>query len=241
MRIFACSDLHFERYNFVQKILINDFPKDIDLLIIAGDLEVYACFSEAVKLICDNFNKIIYVAGNHEYYGSSPGKVNGLLAKLSAKHKNFYWLNNSSSIIDGIKFIGTTLWFEDRPDNILYEQMFNDFGQISGFKPWVYQENNRALDFLTGNVSQGSIVITHHLPSFKSVHPRYAGSNIERFFVSFRAEKILLEKKPAFWIHGHTHISRNYNLGSTTVICNTAGYPNEKAQSGFNPKLIIEI
>lgn len=48
--------------------------------------------------------------------------------------------------------------------------------------------------------------------------------------------------QPAAWLHGHTHSSSNYKLGSCYVACNPKGYPEpEEENRDFNPILTIEV
>jgi Icc-related predicted phosphoesterase len=83
-----------------------------------------------------------------------------------------------------------------------------------------------------------TVVLTHHCPSERSVHAKYAGQVLNHaFFSALDAE--IEEWKPAYWIHGHTHVGFDYMLGETRVICNPKGYPGENA--GFDPNLEVEI
>lgn len=97
---------------------------------------------------------------------------------------------------------------------------------IPDFKLWVYEECKKAISFLEKNIKERDIVITHHLPSHRSVHPKWKGSLLNNFFVC-NLENLILRKKPAYWIHGHTHEEFFYKIGNTTVICNPLGYRNE--------------
>jgi Icc-related predicted phosphoesterase len=42
------------------------------------------------------------------------------------------------------------------------------------------------------------------------------------------------------WVHGHLHDSADYSIGSTRVICNPRGYP-EELNAGFQPGLVVEV
>jgi hypothetical protein len=43
----------------------------------------------------------------------------------------------------------------------------------------------------------------------------------------------------ALWIHGHLHRADDYVIGSTRVLCNPRGYPDES--TGFVPDLVVEV
>lgn len=82
------------------------------------------------------------------------------------------------------------------------------------------------------------VVITHHLPSFKSVAARYKNSALNPCFAS-QTDDLVMQLQPALWIHGHTHASVSYILGKTRVLCNPRGYGAENAS--FNPMMVVEV
>jgi Icc-related predicted phosphoesterase len=73
------------------------------------------------------------------------------------------------------------------------------------------------------------VVITHHAPSRKSIHPRFADSLMNACFVS-DAEHLIERSGACLWIHGHTHDSFDYPVSGTRVVCNPRGY----ARNGVN-------
>jgi Icc-related predicted phosphoesterase len=76
--------------------------------------------------------------------------------------------------------------------------------------------------------SKADVIMTHHTPSMMSVGPKFHGDRTNMFFHNELDSFILdLEKKPALWVHGHTHESSQYRIGDTLVVCNPRGYPGE--------------
>ena len=80
-----------------------------------------------------------------------------------------------------------------------------------------------------------TVVITHHAPSPKSIHPRFAGSLLNACFVS-DAERLMGADRVPLWIHGHTHDSFDYRVDGTRVVCNPRGY----AKSGTNENALFD-
>jgi hypothetical protein len=80
-----------------------------------------------------------------------------------------------------------------------------------------------------------TVVITHHAPSPRSIHPRFAGSPLNACFVS-DAERLLRGRRAALWIHGHTHDSFDYAVNGTRVLCNPRGY----AKDGINENALFD-
>jgi Icc-related predicted phosphoesterase len=67
-----------------------------------------------------------------------------------------------------------------------------------------------------------TVVITHHAPSERSVHPRFQGDPLTGAFVTDLPD--LLEQAHV-WIHGHHHNSSDYVERGCRVVCNPSGYP----------------
>jgi hypothetical protein len=85
------------------------------------------------------------------------------------------------------------------------------------------------------------VVVTHHLPSWRSVAPRFlrAPSN-----AAFASDLDALFDPVTLWIHGHTHHSFDYLAGRTRVVANPRGYLLKDGgfeNPGFQPDLIVEL
>ena len=45
--------------------------------------------------------------------------------------------------------------------------------------------------------------------------------------------------RPALWVHGLTHDSRDYLVGETHIVCNPRGYDDENVR--FDPALVVRV
>jgi len=238
MKIQILSDLHTEFMTHFNPV--NIVPKGIkvDVLIVAGDLTNSSMIEYSLKQLTKYYDTVIYIPGNHEYYQSSFKKVNDFLTGLNVEGA----LTGDDSVftLDGQRFVCSTLWFPDDPENVFYEHSLNDFHLIKDIKPTVYEKNKESVDFLNNYIQEGDIVITHHCPSHKSTPDRFKGSELNRFFVC-DMEDLILERKPKLWIHGHTHNSFDYMIGDTRIICNPFGYLGMEENPDFQKHLIIEV
>lgn len=93
------SDLHIESNG---KLLDTE---QADAFVLAGDIgESW----DGVRW-AETWNKpVVYVPGNHEYYHQ---EYFALLAEFSSyQHQNVHILQNSAVVIDGVRWIGSTLW-----------------------------------------------------------------------------------------------------------------------------------
>src|SRR5271166_4892973 len=99
MKIRVLSDLHLE---FMTKLEAEEFvrhlPVDCDVLILAGDVSNAAGIVDALRMFADRFSHVVFVAGNHEFYGSSPA---GVEAALKDVPPNVHVLETGAVTIDG--------------------------------------------------------------------------------------------------------------------------------------------
>lgn len=254
MKLHILSDLHLS----VQAM---ERPRnDADVVILAGDIHRPP---EAVAW-AQGFDKpVLYVAGNHEFYGGAIGETTRELARLCAGTP-VQVLDNASVVLHGVRFLGTTLWTdfrlygdgERRTQAMAEAQRFiRDFSRIrldaspgsAVFTPqdsadlfaidsaWLREELGKPHDGPT-------VVITHHAPSPRSIHPRFADSLLNTCFVS-DAEDLLDGTRAVLWIHGHTHDSFDYRCRGTRVVCNPRGYARDGVNENplFDPDLTIDV
>lgn len=253
MKINILSDLHV---GFSEL----DTPlNNADVVVLAGDV---AQPRHAAHWAMRLHKPVIYVLGNHEFYGGSIDTAAAELKHICAG-TNIHVLDNDELTIDGVRFIGSTLWtdfmlFDDgaqRAASIVEAQRrMRDFSRIrtaararSLFTPAdsarLFARNAEWLDRRLDVPHAGpTVVITHHAPSSRSIHPRFADSLLNACFVS-NAEHLVSGERAQCWIHGHTHDSFDYVLNGARVLCNPRGYAkagvNENAH--FDPDLTIEI
>lgn len=254
MRLHVLSDLHLGVHGM-------EHPRtDADVVILAGDI---ARPAQAVAWACGFDRPVLYVPGNHEFYGSSLDETAETLHRLCAGTP-VQVLDNRALEWQGVRFLGSTLWSDfrilgegaARTQAMAEAQHFmRDFSRIrSGRAPGdalftpqdaadLFDANTRWLQTQLAQPFAGpTVVITHHAPSPRSIHPRFAGSPLNGIFVS-DAEHLLAQGAARLWIHGHTHDSFDYRLHGTRVLCNPRGYGkegmNENAQ--FDPHLVVEV
>ena len=248
MRIFPLSDLHIEFENPELRI------PDVDLILLAGDIGVG---NKGVKWIKEHIKEIpvIYVLGNHEYYGN---KYPGLLKKLKeeTKETNIALLENEMIEMGSISIYGATLWTDyeinGHPGIAGYEceQVMTDFRKIRIEPRYskirhtdLIQIHRKTVKWLTEslatNINKKNIVITHHAPSIKSTPEIYKDELITAAYAS-NLESVIENYKPYLWIHGHYHSSSDYMINNCRVICNPFGYSDERNKN-FKDNLIIEL
>jgi predicted phosphodiesterase len=250
MKLNVLSDLHLSRGAL--PIPAND----ADVVVLAGDI---ARPREAVSWASGFAKPVLYVPGNHEFYGGSIAGTVAELKRLSAG-TGIRVLDNDEALIDGVRFLGTTLWTdfmllgegEKRQAAMQEAQRFmRDFSSIRVGEVLFTPEASAALftqhaAWLESRLAErhcgSTVVITHHAPSPQSIHPRFAGSLLNACFVS-DAERLIDGSRARLWIHGHTHDSFDYVVNGTRVLCNARGYAKNDVNENpfFDANLIAEV
>ncbi|BAL23734.1 metallophosphoesterase [Azoarcus sp. KH32C] len=114
VRLHILSDLHLETGS---RQLDGYALPDCDVVIAAGD--IHADVNQAVAWLAALGKPVVYVLGNHELWGSAdPSSVPPLpdfadtiaRARAIARGTDVHVLENDAVVIDGIRFLGTTLW-----------------------------------------------------------------------------------------------------------------------------------
>ena len=240
MLVQLMSDIHFEWHKDGGKSFINMlYTDEVDVLIVAGDI-ISAKNPDPLYRLADKYKRVLYVCGNHEFYGSSVNKTLDRLRALS--HSNLTFLDNDLVEIDGKRFLGSTLWFNKDfvKRSGAREEWLNDFVSIHGFDYWVYKEHERAAKWLKDTIKEGDIVITHHLPSMDCVAPKWRTSPYNCFFASNQNDTIH-QNKPAYWFFGHTHESVEIVIGQSKMVCNPFGYAGYEENHNFDYYKVFQI
>lgn len=247
------SDLHLSRGGMP----IPDTAADI--VILAGDI---ARPQDAIDWAKGFKQPVLYVPGNHEFYGNSLSATLQQLRALTVGTA-IHILDNNEITLHGIRFLGSTLWGDfnlygtgaARTTAIMQaKKLIYDFSRIqsdanpgTAFSPLEFEtlfaRNRQWLkQKLDEAVNGPTVVITHHAPSQASIHPRFEGSPINACFVS-NSDDLLDANKVALWIHGHTHDGFDYEVNGTRVVCNPRGYMKDGVPENpvFNPNFTVSI
>ncbi len=232
------SDLNLEYRRDAWRAFVDELPVLSDVLVLAGDVHVGETIIEVLKAFAERWRRVIYVAGNHELYGTSPAAVEGYRAALSRTTPSVLWLENSAVMLEGQRIIGCTLWFPE-PASPRIKQGLTDFHVIRDFEPWVYDRCESSKRFLEHRVDKDDVVVTHHLPHPASIAKRYRGDPLNPFFLC-SMEPLIARAQPRLWIHGHTHDSVDTRVGRTRIVCNPHGYTHE-VNRFFRRDLTIDL
>ncbi len=250
MKLHILSDLHLEFSTF-------ESPEtDADTIILAGDIGKGRIGIDWAREAFPN-KKIVYVPGNHEFYGYHRPETLAMM-RDAAQKVGIHLLDDDELVIGNVRFLGCTLW----TDFLLFGEAkqitamsdgqlcLNDFRVIreETKKPFTparsIELHKKSLAWIKTKLDEpfdgNTVVVTHHLPSKQSVVARFKDSLLSACFAS---ELDYLFGKMDLWIHGHTHDNLDYEVNGTRVICNPRGYVTYRGQENddFIPNLVIEI
>jgi predicted MPP superfamily phosphohydrolase len=243
MRVQLLSDLHFEFHHDQGASFVAWLdPTGVDVLVLAGDVAVAGDIPRALRLVCRRYarSQVLYVHGNHEYYGATYQQVVDFTREAASENGNLRWLDSEVAEIDGLRFLGTTLWFRPEADALVWRRLLNDFERILDFDTWLARENRRALDFLHEELRAGDVVISHHLPIQDAVAPEFQHGPLCPFFVC-DVEPLILEREPRLWFFGHSHRSHDSHVGRTWLASNPFGYAAVEENRRFDWSFVLDL
>lgn len=224
-------------------------PGIASYLILAGDIgdprtEIFRKF---IQWCSTHWDKVFYVPGNHEYFGSSIQETWLVLEGFLSMHTNVHWLSaemEGRGYVDidnsDLTIVGCTLW-TDVPDEDKIDVMYfiSDYRKIwSGpekrqkITPWHKSRWHWiAREYLKGEISRcvsrgrRLIVVSHHLPSMQLIHPKYAGHFLNSSYASSCDD--LLAPPIVAWFYGHSHDRNRTFIKDVECLINAHGYPGE--------------
>lgn len=261
MRLLVMSDIHLEFAPFS----LTDDVADFDVAVFAGDIgRPIAASLEWIAAQRHGPLKdqpVIFVPGNHEFYGAELRSALESGAVLAQRY-GIHLLAPGSVVLSGSRFIGATLWTDyclfGNPGGAMNvaSRAMNDHRLISiaeGGERRLFTPDHAValhrhdLSEITRQLATPfagpTIIVTHHGPHPNSVQPIFRNDPLAPAFSS-NLSGLIERFQPELWIHGHDHGSHDYLVGKTRVLTNQAGYPRRggnRENKCFDPRLIIEV
>jgi 3',5'-cyclic AMP phosphodiesterase CpdA len=243
MKIKILSDLHLEFYKTLERAPIQYIEANADILILAGDIGYpgSSLYKEFIDLMAKRFKHVILITGNHEYYVTCARKwdvdtVDKYLKELVKEWSNVHYLNNESIMIEGYKFLGTTLWTK-----ILNEDYIDVAFQMNDYKKIYFNSRQTISPHHTINWHQNSIkwlqeefkevvptiVVTHHAPSIRKEVSNPNHLKMKSAYINDLES--IIPKHILLWAYGHTHFSADFICENevTRIVNNPFGYKGE--------------
>lgn len=285
MKINYCSDLHLEiNGNFFKSQGKKFEPADV--LVLAGDIlaapyihekrcdkdgrRVKEAAEYLKKEVFPLYKKVLYVVGNHEYYGHTYKDTRNVIKEYFSDCENFSLLENDYVKIDDVIFLGCSLWSNYDKNNaiskIVAKDFMNDYRWIwkvsyedlpfeervmVNHRPpvitpdFIYEKHLESLKFIRDHLKlfrdNKVVVITHHPASLQCLNRKHSGNGLDGAFASDYEDLIIDNPQIKAWISGHTHFPVDFKIGETRMVSNPCGYQTEPYIKTFNGDKIIEV
>ncbi len=246
-KIHLVSDLHLEKWKTIPIYLQH---VEADILVLAGDIghPFSQIYHQLISMCAQQFKHVILITGNHEYYKTEELKsmedIDERVQHIANQYPNVYFLNRQAIVIDHLVFIGCTLW--SLPEKKLFHMNYitSDFRNIKDMNISRYRDlfminRNYIRSTMMKYKHHKIVVVTHHVPSYKFMVPKYRNDTKRSFYAS-NLEHLI--KNADYWLCGHTHNSCYLHIHQCHCYVNSYGYPHETHHiTHFNPHLIIDV
>ncbi len=250
LRAQIASDMHLEGWLANKASPPLRYNPDAHVLILAGDLCNGIPNAQSAAWLAKRLGGcswplgIYMVLGNHDYYGLELDEA------ASAWQEIFELIEVPAQVLHRtvatlvapggrVRLAGCTYWTDfDRNDPLLpfyAEKSIADYRWIrvnnqsiraSDVLQAHERDRNWLLQLTPGSTDDPLVVVTHHAPSWRSVHPDRKTDALNGAYVS-ASEWIAEQLTPAVWIHGHVHARCDYWHGGTRIVSNPIGYCGE--------------
>jgi hypothetical protein len=276
MRIQLFSDLHLERDPTFEPLI----HPGTDVIVLAGDIGSYQARSRLqdedfglARFAPRHFSsapRVLYVPGNHEFDSLEYEDACERLQRVCA-HLGIEWLDGQTVVIDGVRFIGSTLWADfdalagQETDLAKQLQARGKAFRAANYylaKNTTFRQGEPVLaesqrdmslscqDWLRAALAAPfdgpTVAVTHYAPSLRSADPRYGVTPGTAGFCNAMDELIPYAD---VWMHGHLHCANDYLVEGEAggarrtcrVLATPLGYANKREQAAFRPDRVIEL
>jgi len=225
---------------------------------LAGDIgnPEQSHYREFLRQASKAFPTVLLISGNHEFYGHSITETDDLIHLAIKGLPNLHYLNCTAyDISPAIRVLGCTLWSFVPPEahnlvsthlsdyRAIYHTGHNDhitIDQLNAVHHRHVQWLEEQLEVARTEDKQ-VLLMTHHMPSFDLIHPKYKGNKTMLLINTAFATALdrLIADPVHTWVCGHTHTATRTVLNNVNVVINPTGYPHEKPTS--DSALVIAV
>jgi len=249
LKLQLLSDLHLEFYASLDRL--PNIPVQAPVLALLGDIgyprdDIY---KEFLLQCSQRWWKVLIIAGNHEYYGTSIEEANKRIADICALRPNLHFLNNTSLYLPEyhVRFCGSTMWSYIPDDAVATcERSSKDFRKIKIHRKrdrspsrFTVSDSRRlhkkAVSWLSDiisntrrenkdrDVKEQLVVLTHHAPTKRhTLLPDLR--NTPQQHLDYTDVEYLCGDPVSVWAFGHTHRTSRQEIHGTQVVSNQLGY-----------------
>jgi predicted phosphodiesterase len=244
-RIQYVSDLHLETNH------IKNFESVIKpvapYLALVGDIGHinHFLYEPFLNYVSNNFEKVFYVPGNHEFYSNSFQPMEEIefeMKRLTYSFPNVHYMNRKNYKIDelNVGIIGTPLWTPHFSSKKIYinkkETLHPQYSNLMHQLDYTYiDEYCRRF----ARTYTSTVILTHFMPSYSLIPNKYQNYPRKENFASH--SDFLFEHPIKCWIYGHTHIASSKFVRNKLALTNPFGYITQSYNNGFCNQMFAEF
>ncbi|SDM47965.1 Calcineurin-like phosphoesterase [Methylobacterium phyllostachyos] len=260
-RLWVFSDLHQDCPENAWDPAAHEPPDGFDVAVVAGD--VHMPLARALDWLGERLPgvPVVYVPGNHDFWwdrGEERYTIHDQVARGRdrAAALGIHLLIDDAVLLDGIRFLGGTLWTDFRLGSFSLTHAFRtaqgrdgmvDYRRIrtghrsrDRIEPEEVLAMHRATRaFLGAELARPhdgpTVVVTHHAPHPDSLADPHA--HLAWCYAS-DLTGLIEERGPNLWVHGHAHRHIDYWIGRTRVVCNARG--RVEGRTDFVPGYVVD-
>lgn len=242
MKLLIASDLHTE---FRDQQPLPELP-EYDVAILAGDIGNGTKGFQFAEEFFSKDKPVLYITGNHEYYGHDYLTVFDAIRNLARESDNVHFIDCGKVIIDGVQFIGANLWTDFKLKGYLqypdgnWKRALSDFQVIRNGDALFTPDDAKNIHIeqlayvavaLSGTTTEKKVVVTHFMPSQECISKFFANNDLNPYFCN-DLDSLIAGFKPDLWVYGHTHDKGDniHSSGKTRMVANPRGYPKERKE-----------
>ena len=233
-KVFWATDLHLDFALEKQRKDFWESLKDIDELIISGDIADGPKLKHFLKEIDKNISGNYYFTlGNHDHYGFFIHETHDVVRRFCKKHPRAKWLKISDKgfekLFDDVAIVGNSSWYDCKWGRADGSVVLRDFGEIKDFKTlprftplmfdaFINLANNAAKEMKEAitNAFQEyeKVIAVMHIPPFPE-STFHKGKQSNKYFLPFYTSKAMgdmLKSLMNYYVDkklvvlcGHTH------------------------------------
>lgn len=242
---------------------------EVDLVVQVGDLHHAP---NNVKILKTWNAPVLFVPGNHDFWNTDVRMISGAPYAWGNGEASYFvkcdrtWgqaskemqseaamsdsavcvLDNNTIILNGVRFIGSTLWYKALDLTGWEVALINDYRRIFNedrqliTPAWVHERHEESVAYINSELNKPfdgkTVLLTHHpawiAPGLDDKQcPKAYGTDLESLW-SGRVDLM---------VHGHFHTPVDTVVNGTRIICNPRGYPSEDTRRTFKKNFIVEI
>lgn len=232
MKLQLVSDMHVELHEQEGVQLPFQVAPNVDLVVLAGNIG--GCL-HGMEFARDLKVPVLYVPGVLEHTGLEVEQTE-MVMKFEAINSAVTVLQNEAMVINGVRFLGTTLWPDFgapvHPGRLtLAMEPYKDIRHKGQSIPYaaLLWHHNCAVAWLAKRLTQPfpgpTVVVSHHAPNPKSTALQGPEDPVAQ---ANQTRLTQLMGLTVLWLHGGVSAACDYNIQGTRVVANPVGSPADR-------------